>query len=207
MTSDIFIYYEELGFEAEAKLVKLWKEVWESHGWNAHILNRDNAKLHPRYEEVRAKARSLPTENYKDYEIACFVRWCAFAQINGVAADYDVFPIVPYLPRPFPPGLVNGDETLGPGFIHGAAQDHERFVSAIIGYVPDNRDTFKGRPHVSDLHVSHHVKGLYSQTIRITACYGVPDWKSYPVIHYSNGYLPPGRARIDVVMENLAGVL
>jgi hypothetical protein len=94
----VFCYYEKLEYQqfaAEHDLVDRWCDNWFHVGWSPHVLQKEDAVVHPLYEWFTARMGSLPTVNKPEYELAAFVRWLALAQRIGqgetaVMTDYDV---------------------------------------------------------------------------------------------------------------------
>lgn len=77
----------------QSTLIDIWRRAWKAQGWEPIILTPKDAKAHPRYEELHAKFAAFPTINPKEYEVACFDRWIAMAQVGGgICVDYDVLP-------------------------------------------------------------------------------------------------------------------
>ncbi len=80
--------------DAEIRLLLLWKERWTALGFEPYVLNEWIARKHPYFEEYHAAVSKLPTFNTADYELACYHRWLALAQVDGGwCMDYDVFPV------------------------------------------------------------------------------------------------------------------
>lgn len=78
----------------DKELLELWKEKWNEAGWDARVLNMDDAKNHPRYEEFAEKVELVPLRVHDLYNRFCFYRWLAVASVGGGwMSDMDVFPL------------------------------------------------------------------------------------------------------------------
>lgn len=92
----VFTYFEnvpELNVFDELKLITAWRRNWADAGFIPFVLNEFHARKHPYFEEYRAAVTALPTTNPKHYEVSCWMRHLAMAQIGGggILMDYDVF--------------------------------------------------------------------------------------------------------------------
>lgn len=92
-----YSYFEEANVNPYAQwLLNRWTRAWESAGFRPVTLTRWHAEAHPRFKEILALAQAFPTTNPKAYEVACFIRWCAYAQCDGLEPlflDTDCLPI------------------------------------------------------------------------------------------------------------------
>lgn len=191
LIKDIYAFHTDLGNPQFNDLVPYWCEVWRSHGWTPHVLNTDDARVHPKYNQLISKATSLPTFNNTSFETACYKRWCAFAMIqgSGVVTDYDVFPRVEHFPPVEVEPLYCGDPAGGPGFIGGFGWDFERILDVILSYKVQPADQFQGHPHVADMTILFRRNHVFDTIDRIITCYGKPDWETLPLTHFGNAYL------------------
>lgn len=95
--------------------------------------------------------------NKADYEVACFIRHLAMANVGGGwMADYDVVPLaLPACAAPSNDGLFTTHEGHVPSLVSATASEYLR-VSRLFGTVPwashPELFTVNGRPHVSDMH-------------------------------------------------------
>lgn len=80
---------------ADERLLQVWKEKWAEAGWDARILNLDDAKRHPRFSEFDEKLQKIPLNGPNGYyNQLCYYRWLAMAEIGGGwMSDYDVLPM------------------------------------------------------------------------------------------------------------------
>ena len=94
----IYTYYERFAQwqpqENQTQLIGIWLRSWYSEGFFPIILSRKDAEAHPSFVEFRDKVSTLPTVNPPEYELACYIRWLAFAHAGGGSfVDYDVMPL------------------------------------------------------------------------------------------------------------------
>lgn len=200
--STIYCYYEHLGKDDDTKLVKMWRRAWEDQGWTAIVLSKADAQRHPKFDAVSANSKRFPTVNGKEFELACFIRWCAFSLISGAVTDYDVFPRVPFPPAEFPIPFC-GDPCNGPGFLVGNQYDFNAVVDVIAGYTPTSHDQHEGKPHVSDLLILQRNPNLFPNVRTLQAGYGASGWDSVPLIHFGNAYMKtnlPRSVEVSLVM-------
>lgn len=202
MICDIYAFHIDLGNERLNQTIPLWESIWRKHGWTPHILGMDDAKKHPEYNRLFEVAESMPTVNDRRFSTANFLRWCAFARVNGAVSDYDVLPRAPFPPRDFKM-LFNGDNDGGPGFIVGECSDFERIVNIFLNYQPRQEDNHLGTPHVSDMVIQHYQKELYQSRENLLKCYGVEGWNSVPLTHFGNSYLDNAKSKRDQISEIL----
>jgi hypothetical protein len=62
--------------EGHTNLVASWRRAWEFYGWETRILTEEDARKHPRFEELTKK---LDESDVNGYNQRCFWRWLAMA--------------------------------------------------------------------------------------------------------------------------------
>ena len=81
--------------QGHLNLVKAWEEAWQSWGWDTRVLTEEDARRHPRFEEME---RKLSSSDVNEYNHRCFWRWLAMANdddpMGGWMSDYDAFPLL-----------------------------------------------------------------------------------------------------------------
>lgn len=91
----VYTYFEqdpELS-ESYKDILYIWAEAWAEAGFNPVVLDRTHAEQHPLYNALVERVESYPCVNPKGYQLACFLRWLALAQVGGgLAVDADVLP-------------------------------------------------------------------------------------------------------------------
>jgi len=85
--------------KSDEEHVAAWKEQWSNAGWDPVVLNLEDAKKHPRYNEFVKTLENVPLMGgnnglNKVYNQLCFLRWMAMAAAGGGwMSDYDVIPL------------------------------------------------------------------------------------------------------------------
>lgn len=202
MISDIYVFHVDLGNQRLNETVPLWLSIWKKHGWTPHVLGIEDAEKHPDFKKMHDKAESMPTVNDRRFSTINFLRWCAFARVNGAVSDYDVLPRTSFPPREFN-GFFSGDNDGGPGFIVGQCSDLERIVQILLNYQPLPEDQHHGKPHVSDMVIQHHQMNLYQTRENLVKCYGVEGWRKVPLVHFGNSYLSSEKSKAEQITEIL----
>jgi hypothetical protein len=187
----VHTYFEPVpGMSHPTKLLDLWRESWESRGWEIHILSEDDARGHPGYKAFSDRISRYPTTNNPAYERACYMRHLAMANIGGgILVDYDVFLRSVDVPK---------EDAEMP--LHAVILEPTRVPCAVIG----NADAFgdicdiiyehnsSGQNHVSDMTILRKSKIPTSPQCIEHLCSGRPiendlgdGWKTAPMIHFS----------------------
>ena len=93
----VYTYYENINFKQQNRLIKLWKNSWIKHGFEAIVLNRTDAEKHPFCAEFIQKLSSLhqsiANKPIDRYGLSCWLRWLAYAtqpEEKFYVSDYDV---------------------------------------------------------------------------------------------------------------------
>ena len=89
----ICTYFVPLGIsehhdKENSEMLEVWKESWKVQGWNVKVLNEDDAKLHPRYKELKEAVKKLPTVYSEKLSEACYLRWAAAAAHGCTVSIY-----------------------------------------------------------------------------------------------------------------------
>lgn len=197
---NVYTYFNpvpEMPHEQEHALIVLWQRSWRDSGFEPVVLTHLHAEAHPLFPEIDKLVRSFPTQNPKEYEVACWHRWLAFATVGGgLMTDYDV------IARGFDPEfLVLPDNVTVldrggvPCAVHATAEGAQEIVSAIArGPHPHN-----GK-HYSDMYWFQWKN--FPKAGHLTAPFGAADWKTAPAVHFSHGDVArerPGKDRVAVI--------
>lgn len=113
----VFTYYEKLKYHHyQQEIVDIWEESWRSRGFDPVVCTLDQAKAHPRYDDVLSAYDDINRSCYgkagNAYNLSTIVRWLAWAQeINepSIACDYDIINCSFRLNEPLSAGLVFRD--------------------------------------------------------------------------------------------------
>lgn len=184
------------GVEEQNRLIDLWKQTWKAHGWEPVVLTEKDAEKHPRYAEWRAAFAKLPTVNPPGYEMACWLRWVAMAQVGGTLTDYDCMNFR------FVPGDVaqDGDNIVPifkgvPCAIVGTQKAYENAINRFISAT--DRFEVDGKPHVSDMHL---IQKWSWRCEDIGREYNSPGWETAKLVHFGHFSCRP-RLRSEVAEQ------
>ena len=163
---NIYTYYDnvlDMLSDTQLELIEIWKESWTKNGWNPIVL--DNSYLNYSDDEIEY-LKKLPSVNPENYELSCFLRWNAMANVGGGwMCDYDV------INCGFSPSDAKNYESMSilqmnvPCLVYGTTEDYNR-IFKIFSSQSLNFTTFikkeKGElEHVSDMIVISTLKKIY----------------------------------------------
>jgi hypothetical protein len=190
----VYTYYEPVaGMPRPTKLLDLWRESWESKGWETKILCEDDARAHPGFKDFSKRISRYPTTNPPGYERACYLRHMAMANIGGgLLVDYDVILRGKLdFDEPFRGEPVICEATFVPCMVLADSDGFGDICDIIYDYKPN------GEGHVSDMtilrnsawtsKIKHHhgcVEHLNSGTNVINE--SGDGWKTAPAILFSS---------------------
>ena len=176
--------------EAEGHMISLWRTSWSRWGWDPIVLGMNQARAHPRFEELRVVAEAMPTYNTRSYCVVNLVRHCAIPNNGDLLVDYDIlnngwrpadFHAKPRGVRPgwyvAHGGYCGDNDWLIDQFINWCKPDIYRFVMV------------HGVPHISDMWIKDF---LGVQKIEESAVWGAKNWHLKPLIHFAGGYCGGG---------------
>jgi len=94
----IFTYYENINFNLQSPLLKLWEKSWEKQGFDTTILTPRDARESPYYygflKKIRRIHKNITGYDISQYGMSCYVRWLAYATLKHtepfLVSDYDV---------------------------------------------------------------------------------------------------------------------
>lgn len=118
--------------------LRLWKEEWERIGFETKILNLEDAKKHPDFEEI--EKIMIPLHGSAGYNSICFYRWFAMAASGGGwMSDHDTFPT--NFPINEGIDLPNGGKFTSfqahiPALMSGTAAEWNRVSKLLIDAIP-----------------------------------------------------------------------
>lgn len=188
----VFTYYSGTGQNPydDWQLLRLWQLNWAHFGFEPVILNEYIARKHPKYDKFNDRIKSYPTINPVDYERACYIRWLAFAQVNGgVCCDWDLF--VYEKPETLnyqtPPKVLQSYQEHVPSLVWGSRYAFEAIIDGIMDYEVGVQDTADfNKPHVSDMYMFYH-QSLPYKSKKLVKNFGESGWDTSPFIHFSSG--------------------
>jgi hypothetical protein len=95
----IYSYHENVGFKKQLELIELWKDSWGKQGFDPIVLNREDAKKSPLYQQyyelVQRVHENISGKTLPDnYWLAAQLEIVAFTTIDkseiAYMSDYDV---------------------------------------------------------------------------------------------------------------------
>ena len=94
----IFTYYQNINFDSQTPILKLWKKSWEKQGFDATVLTVKDARQSPYYygflKKIRLIHKNITGYDISQYGISCYVRWLAYSALKRtepfLVSDYDV---------------------------------------------------------------------------------------------------------------------
>jgi hypothetical protein len=189
--STVYSYYEDLSRPEEIKVIDLWRKSWESNGWRTVLLGDKNTSGYPGKESFIDKVSKLPSVNPEGYDLACYKRWMAMAEIGGLMVDYDV------MNYGFTPAIAaqHMDDSSLMFFEEkvpcAVLANKNRFKQA-CDYMEDYKlrvdDLYAGRPHVSDMTILQRAWGnSWLKHCPMVKQFKEPGWAESLLVHYSNG--------------------
>jgi hypothetical protein len=184
------------------ELIKLWKKSWSDNGWNPIVVSLEDAKRHPRYNEIDLKDYSSNlykhSINGPDYLELCYSRWFAYACNDGFWSDYDVinYGFTPedaqHLVQ-YDPAFIDNIGSCGFATLKGHELIIEGFVEAIKKDTIVNDILFLQEKHrwkkdISDMHINRRA-GSPIKFIRNELCcdnFSNNEWRNFSLVHYHN---------------------
>lgn len=194
-------------------LMAAWKKSWEDNGWNAVVLTKDDARRHPKFEEIDFHVRTLPTVNPKDYEASCYIRWLA-AELSGgrLFVDMDV------INHGFKPSdLKQLNQSKVVSLIHNGCPaviympKGYLMSEKLLKYKQSHANWEAGVPHCSDQNmIIWLVENRKEEFEAIDLCsqYGNDGWDQAKLSHYANAAIHAhgqGLSKHEVIEKILAG--
>jgi hypothetical protein len=181
----VVTYWQDAGVPLPIKLVDLWLRSWVRHGFEPIMAKPEDAARHPRHAVVKAWAEAAPTVNDRRFEMACWLRWCAYARhAPAVFADCDVIDFG-CVPEMIPQGdFVN----LGGATVYATKIGIEGFIS----FFPRvSRILVGSKEHVSDVYAldQYALPEPLGKSICVLA--GSSRELTAPLVHFGNASVKP----------------
>lgn len=203
----IYTYFDATpGMSDQAPLIALWERSWRAYGWEPQILFPRIAEQHPLFKEFHARVNTYPTVNNRAYENACYHRWLALAQVGGGwMSDYDV---MNFGMRPHTRKLAFElpERNYVPAVSFTTSKGVAQAVELLMSYGPEAK--WPAQPgHISDMLIFQNrlIKGrdLGEEKDIIIREYNEPDWKGFPLTHFSAGVCrQAGRSnKVDAILH------
>lgn len=171
----------------QKRILAIWQENWSSHGWEPVIITENDARKHPDFQKYYDAFYAMPTVNPKEYEMACWLRWVAMAQIScGVMTDYDVLnngwipPKWAFDPEMVAPFVYSTNNPV-PCAVSGYKRGFE--FAAVSFATSKERFTEGGKAHVSDQLLIQKWGWPSNDDCKEV---GTPGWRDAKLIHFSH---------------------
>jgi len=177
------------------KLIHAWRDTCVAAGFEPFVLTEHHARKHPYFDEFSKALERLPTQNSREYEIACYYRWLALAQVGGgLCGDYDVFPRHP-VAQAFRDFFGDQDKLqllqsncVCPCLFYATKATAER-VCREFATREFKLHEINGKPHMSDQYALEQVvqSGVdWIQQRDMCLLYTEDGWESRPFVHFAN---------------------
>jgi hypothetical protein len=185
------------------ELIKLWKKSWSNNGWNPTVVSLEDAKKHPRYNEIDLTDYSSNLYKYSinepNYLELCYSRWFAYGCYEGFWSDYDVmnYGFTPedaqHLIQHDPVFIDNigscgfatlkGHDLIIEGFVNAAKED------SIINDILSLQEKHKQDRDISDMHINRRANSPINFPHNALCCenFSNNEWRSFSLVHYHNG--------------------
>jgi hypothetical protein len=185
------------------ELIKLWEKSWSDNGWNPIVLSLEDAKRHPRYNEINLKDYSSNlyknSINGPDYLELCYSRWFAYACHNGFWSDYDVinYGFTPedaqHLTQ-YDPAFIDDIGSCGFATLKGHELIIKGFIDAfkedtIVNNILSFQEKHRWKKDISDMHINRRVESPINFIRNALCCddFSSNDWRNFVLVHYHNG--------------------
>jgi hypothetical protein len=153
----VYTYFEPINeyFEKSHRpTLNAWIGNWRAKGWNPVVLNESHARQHPEYHQLLDQFSKLPSVNTQGYDLQCYLRWLAVAQMGGGwMADYDLFNLGFPPQQPFKKMTSLGGPVV-PCLMSGSGSEFLRLARFFAQYVPDEEDVYRDGHGVVQKHTS-----------------------------------------------------
>ncbi len=201
----VYSYYHpvpKMDVGIEAGLIILWRKSWIASEFLPVTLTHQQADAHPKAKEYLALVEKFPSCNPPGYDLSCWKRWLALAQVGGgLMTDYDVMAraFSPEFLTMLPDNVTVLDRGGVPCAVYATAEGAQSIVNTILDF-PFKHD---GK-HFSDMLAFQQIG--FAKAPTLTAPFGAPDWKEAPAVHFSHfdcSRERPGRPRHAIIRAEM----
>lgn len=196
----VMTYYDsahDIGHGQMTEELELWRQGWQSRGWNPVVLRLMDASRNPRFAEINAAIARLPYAGDRRVQRGEFLKWLALDTIGG-----GLLVNVDQQPNAFTPQRLKAEMQVW-------RPQLKEFFDKVVSYAPAETDKRGDLPHVSDEAVGEF-KASLMEWITV-ADVGGEKFKSADIVDFSDRALADsryrGQRRADVVREYLRGAL
>ena len=210
---NVYAFYDPIGEQTKeyTDLISLWERSWRYYGWNPIILTLKDAQKHERYNELHEKAKAWPTINGKQFEIYCFLRWLAIANIGGWYTDVDMMNYG-FMPYDYGEGSVTTQQhSIAPATVYLTKKKYnDLIIDSLMNYEITELDFMKSvnQYHVSDLNILNPKTHLLDVILGVQADYMLdPKWTTAKIVHYTTpcpsfNEKDKGKTRVEIILED-----
>jgi hypothetical protein len=199
---NIYTFYEpvnELNHRSNEKILEIWKKSWAYYGWTPIVLNLKDAKKHKFYDEYKKKCETYPTLNFQSYEILCYLRWLAMAELGGWHCDFDIMNYG-FEPVDYENKIVTCTHySLAASTIHLPKSGYEKILNLIYNYEITEKDINHElkKYHVSDMTILINLRNecnidlfLDCEAFYSSSCYGYSHehWTNTKLVHFASAF-------------------
>lgn len=166
----IYTYYDDINFNHQNELIKLWHFSWKQYGFDPIVLSRQDAISHPSYHqfvtEISELCAYITKQKLSEYGLACYLRWLAYANQSDdrvYFSDYDIINNGLY-PEQLIDKLHMMDDCC-PCFGSGSPKEFHKFCQLMINLTRDNKarlSNIKHRCFHDQDFMVHHRKDILS---------------------------------------------
>lgn len=190
----VYTYYEKINTSSFQQLINLWKESWETNGFEPVVMTEKNAQDHYLYDEFSNKIKTFPSVNKQGFDYHCFMRYLAVSSIDDeyiLSTEPDV--INYSLSVDMARGMKRDSLTqysAVPACHYGTRKEYEEFCINILNHNITEKDNYKGRPHFSDQDFIARYKMIhreYPNEYMDEVFRG--NFMQTPLVHFCTGYM------------------
>ena len=201
---NVFCYYhpvDQIPYQDELALIKLWKKNWNANGIPARVLCEADAQHSDLYQQYKAKVSSWPSINPKGYDYSAWMRLLAVSTLEAemvVVTDYDTFNYG-WQPHDLVPDCINLFGWNVPCCMAIAPTAMRRGILDLLKYDLEPDDLVEGRSHFADQQwiakaMHHRMPELFNAQNDVLE-YSQPGWQEAKLVHYCNKMMRHMRPR------------
>ena len=198
------------------KIVDIWKKSWYDNGWNPIVLNLEDSKKHPKFEEYYKKIDTYPSIHRKIYLDLCYLKWLAIANRGGWFTDIDMININ-FKPQSFTSESVSCSLNVCPSTIYMTKENYEeKIVDTIFNYDFPDGDVYDKHPIHGDVDKSKYTSDmliLFNKRVidkfdknlenQFDCTYDI-DYSKYSILHFHGGCLQANiKPRSEIMLQYL----
>jgi len=123
---------------ADVHVLELWDEEWKGAGFNTQLLTLEDAKNHPKYDEMK---KLIDEHAFENDDATSFYRWMAMSASGGgwISTHYTFptnFPVdnAQYLPNE---GALTSFQAHIPTLVSGNAEEYDRVMGLMLDAILD----------------------------------------------------------------------